>query len=111
MEYKELLIPYNPWWENLEKAFERLPSFHRPIFDEIYKGLKETPQIISITGPRRVGKSTIIKQIVKNLIGEGVKPDKIIYYSMDDPALFRSEVKNDRFFDSLMDEARKKADN
>ncbi len=50
MEYKELLIPYNPWWENLEKAFERLPSFHRPIFDEIYKGLKDTPQIISITG-------------------------------------------------------------
>ncbi|MBI2470368.1 MAG: ATP-binding protein [Planctomycetes bacterium] len=110
MEYKELLIPYNPWWENLEKAFERLPSFHRPIFDEIYKGLKETPQIISITGPRRVGKSTIIKQIVKKLIGEGVKPDKIIYYSMDDPALFRSEVKHDKFFDSLMDEARKKAD-
>lgn len=111
MEYKELLIPYNPWWENLEKAFERLPSFRRPIFDEIYKGLKETPQIISITGPRRVGKSTIIKQIVKNLIDEGVKPDKIIYYSMDDPALFRSEVKHDKFFDSLMDEARKKADN
>ena len=109
MEYKELLIPYNPWWENLEKAFERLPSFHRPIFDEIYKGLKETPQIISITGPRRVGKSTIIKQIVKKLIGEGVKPDKIIYYSMDDPALFRSEVKHDKFFYSLMDESRKTA--
>ncbi|MBI5747343.1 MAG: ATP-binding protein [Nitrospirae bacterium] len=109
MKYKELLVPYNPWWENLDGAFERLPSFHRPIFEDIYRGLKETPQIISITGPRRVGKSTIIRQTVKRLIGEGIKPDHIIYYSMDDPALFRSEVDHDKFFDSLMDEARKKA--
>ena len=58
MKYKELLIPYNPWWDNPDKAFERLPLFHRPIYDEIFKGLKEIPQIISITGPRRVGKST-----------------------------------------------------
>lgn len=38
LQYKELLIPYNPWWENPDKAFERLPLFHRPIFDEIFKG-------------------------------------------------------------------------
>lgn len=111
MQYKELLIPYNPWWENPEKAFERLPEFHRPIFYEIYRGLKETPQIISITGPRRVGKSTLIRQIVRKLIIEGIKPKDIIYYSMDDPALFRSEIDRDKLFDSLMDEIRKKAEN
>lgn len=109
MQYKELLIPYNPWWENIDRAFERLPLFHRPIFGEIYKGLKETPQIISITGPRRVGKSTVIKQAVRSLIQEGIKPENIIYYSMDDPALFRSDVDHDKFFDALMDEARKNA--
>lgn len=107
MEYKELLVPYNPWWrEEPDKAFERLPQFHRPMYDDIYRGLKETPQIISITGPRRVGKSTVIKQIVKNLIQEGVRPDHIIYYSMDDPALFRSDVDHDKFFSALMDDAR-----
>ena len=108
MQYKELLLPYNPWWENPDKAFERLPIFQRPIFEEIFRGLKEVPQIISITGPRRVGKSTLIRQIVRRLISEGTKPESIVYYSMDDPALLRSEINHDRFFDSLMDTARKK---
>lgn len=111
MQYKDLLAPYNPWWITPEKAFERLPLFHRPIFDDIFKGLKEVPQIISITGPRRVGKSTLIRQIARKLIKEGANPDNIIYYSMDDPALLRSEINHDKFFDSLMDDARKKAGN
>lgn len=109
MKYKELLIPYNPWWDNPDKAFERLPLFHRPIYDEIFKGLKEIPQIISITGPRRVGKSTLIRQIARTLIKEGTKPENIVYYSMDDPALLRAEVNHDKFFDSLMEMARKNA--
>ncbi len=109
MKYKELLIPYNPWWDNPDKAFERLPLFHRPIYDEIFKGLKEIPQIISITGPRRVGKSTLIRQIARTLIKEGTKPEHIVYYSMDDPALLRAEVNHDKFFDSLMEMARKNA--
>jgi len=109
LQYKELLLPYNPWWENSDTAFERLPSFHRPIFNEIFQGLMGVPQIISITGPRRVGKSTIIRQIIRKLIGEGIEPDKIIYYSMDDPALLRSDVNHDRFFDTMMDESRTRA--
>lgn len=109
MQYDQLLVPYNPWWENPSTAFEHLPSFHRPIFKSIYKGFHETSQIISITGPRRVGKSTIIRQIIKELIEkQNVNPKDIIYYSMDDPALYRSEIDHDKFFDSLMDEARKR---
>ena len=108
MQYKELLLPYNPWWGEAD-AFKLIPSFHRPIFDEILRGLKEAPQIISITGPRRVGKSTLIKQIVRRLISEDVNPADIIYYSMDDPALLRADIDHDRFFDSLMNEARKRA--
>ncbi len=111
MKYKELLRPYNPWWENPDRAFDRLPLFHRPIFDEILRGLEEIPQIISITGPRRVGKSTLIRQIARKLISKGIKPERIIYYSMDDPALLRSKVNQDKFFDSLMDELRKTAGN
>lgn len=110
LQYKDLLTPYNPWWFNPDTAFDRLPLFHRPIFDEIFRGLKETPQIISITGPRRVGKSTLIRQMVKKLIKEEIKPRDIIYYSMDDPALYRSEVDHDKFFDSLMDEARRRSE-
>lgn len=109
MQYKELLLPYNPWWKNPDTAFENLPTFQRPIFKTIYRNLKEIPQIISITGPRRVGKSTIIKQIIRTLIEKGINSKDITYYSMDDPALYRSEIDSDRFFDSLMDDARKRA--
>jgi predicted AAA+ superfamily ATPase len=109
MHEAELLRPYNPWWEDAGDAFSRLPTFRRPIFDDIFRGLKGTPQIISITGPRRVGKSTIIRQMIRNLIEEDVDPREILYYSMDDPALFRADIDHDRVFDSIMETARKKA--
>lgn len=105
---EELFIPYNPWWDKLEQAFEVLPVFKRPIFSEVYQGIKTIPQIISITGPRRVGKSTLIKQIVRELISEATDPHDIWYYSMDDPALLRSSMKRDLLFDSVMEQARKR---
>jgi hypothetical protein len=110
LNIKEILLPYNPWWEDAGGAFKRLPDFRRPVFERIYRDLKLIPQIISITGPRRVGKSTIIKQVVKELIGEGVAASDIIYYSMDDPALLRKDINRDDFFDTLMRDARKQAD-
>lgn len=107
-----MLNPYNVWWTDAENAFERVPLFRRPVFDRIYKEIREIPQIVSITGPRRVGKSTLIKQIIKKLIEEeGVDPGRIVYYSMDDPALFLSETRHDRMFDSLMEYARKNTKN
>jgi len=109
LKYNDLLVPYNTWWTDISSAFSRLPLFHRPVFNDILYGLRETQQIISITGPRRVGKSTLIKQIAKQLISEGISPEKIIYYSMDDPALYRADVDHDGFFDSLMEEARTRA--
>lgn len=54
---------------------------------------------LSITAPRRVGKSTLIRQIIRKVPGEGVAADRLIYYAMDDPALLRSDVDHDRFFD------------
>jgi uncharacterized protein len=108
MRTEELLRPYNPWWEDVAQAFSRLPAFQRPIFGDIFRGLKGTPQIISITGPRRVGKSTIIRQMIRNLIEEGVNPREILYFSMDDPALYRADPQHDRLFDSIMESARKR---
>ncbi|MFH0802701.1 MAG: ATP-binding protein [bacterium] len=107
MNYLDLLTPFNPWWEKRTEGFEKLPAFRRPVFEEIYKGIKELPQIISITGPRRVGKSTLIRQMIRQLLEEGISPNHLIYYSMDDPALFRTDIDHDQFFDFLMDMARK----
>lgn len=87
---EQMLRPYNPWWESREKVFEKLPSFRRPIFSRIYEDLRGLKQILSITGPRRVGKTTLIKQVIQKLLAEGASPERVIYFSLDDPLLFGS---------------------
>ena len=96
---KEILAPYNSWWENGEVKTE---IFRRPVFHKIYKDLLSLKQIISITGPRRVGKTTLLKQLIQSLIREGhAKSNEIIYFSFDDPLLLEPSI-GERFFDELM---------
>ncbi|OGW85867.1 MAG: hypothetical protein A3C35_00005 [Omnitrophica bacterium RIFCSPHIGHO2_02_FULL_46_11] len=96
---KEILTPYNPWWESGEVKTE---IFKRPIFHKIYKDLLSLKQIISITGPRRVGKTTLLKQVIQALIRDGhAKPSEIIYFSFDDPLMAEPYI-GERFFDELI---------
>jgi len=39
--------------------------------------------IVTIRGPRRCGKTTMIKLVIRNLINEGIKPTNIYYISLD----------------------------
>jgi len=41
-------------------------------------------RILILRGPRRTGKTTIIYQIIENLLAQGVKPFNILYLSFDD---------------------------
>lgn len=106
----DLLKPYNPWLELGASAFEQLPAFHRPIFHQVLGDLVSLPQMISITGPRRVGKSTVLKQLIRHcLLKEGYAPDHLVYYQFDDPALFRPRFPHDRFVDTLMHDLDKRS--
>jgi predicted AAA+ superfamily ATPase len=91
---------YNPWWK-LDNAFDSIPVFRRDIYSDIFSSIKNLKQIISITGPRRVGKTTMLKQIVFDLIGEGVSRFDIVYISMDDPFIY-SNSSNPLFFDNIL---------
>ena len=102
LDLQEILRPYNPWWEDPNKAFPDLPSFHRPIFDTLCDELQSLPQILSITGPRRIGKSTLLHQLLRRLLEQGVSPQHLIYYSFDDPALIGRRVKIDDLIDQIM---------
>ncbi len=96
---EEILTPYNPWWSNIQFGTK---NFKRPIFFKIYKGLFTVKQIISITGPRRVGKTTLLKQIIKDLIVlDHIVPGQIIYFSFDDPLMVEKHIK-EKFFDDLV---------
>ncbi|MBI2118943.1 MAG: ATP-binding protein [Elusimicrobia bacterium] len=99
IQLENILIPYNPWWKD---GIVKTEHFKRPVFNKIYKDLLSLKQIISITGPRRVGKTTLLRQIIQSLIQEKqIPPSEIIYFSFDDPLLVDIHV-HERFFDDLM---------
>ena len=87
VEFRRELEKINEWWfTGKVKEAERYP-FKRAIFREIKNELKSR-RIIILLGPRRVGKSVLIKQIIGELIKNNTSPSSLLYYSLDDPTLF-----------------------
>jgi len=102
-----LLAPYNPWWRAGSGWEKTHPDYERPIVAEALADLTDIPQVISITGPRRVGKSTAVKQVIRHLINKRqIDPRKILYFSFDDPEIFVSEETQRIIFDRLVEHAR-----
>ncbi len=78
---EDLLYQYNPWWEgdyNLENVIMRDNYIH------FLKAHFETRHIVFLTGLRRVGKTTLLKLLIKYLLSIGVESQKILYFSVDD---------------------------
>lgn len=84
----KVLIGFNPWW-----ATSQVPSeFTRPVkrlaFFEAGK-IFEHPSLrreVILTGPRRVGKTTILYQTIEDRLQE-ISPKQILYVSFDHPML------------------------
>lgn len=102
----EILQAYNLWWQDLAHAFAGLPEFRRDVFDELYADVKQLPQMVSVTGPRRVGKSTLLQQCIQQLIKDAPDPQaqasRIVYFSMQDPGLEIPGFNQDKFFNELV---------
>ena len=76
---RERLIDFNPWWK---REFS-LEFKQRTIYSEIRK-FHGLPQIIALTGLRRVGKSTLLLKVVEDEITSGRNPKSIMYFSFDE---------------------------
>lgn len=109
MQIDELLSLYNPWWERGLASLDSLKTFERPILARLIKDLTTQRQMLSVTGPRRVGKTTLLRQLVRSLLNQGRNPREIVYYSMDDPALARPGIQTGSLIESLMAELRSRA--
>lgn len=79
---EELLIQ-NEWWEKGWISKERAKPYKRSMYNEIRNVFFKYRQIIVLTGLRRVGKTTIVYQLIDELLKRGVKPEYIIYFSFD----------------------------
>ena len=99
MDIKSSLILTNPWWNNDEINAQFLLGRKRYEFNEIIDRI-ESKRILSIIGPRRVGKSTLIYQTINYLIKEKkIENKRILLFSGDDPSLFFDE--NDKLSNVL----------
>ncbi len=86
---KNLLYQYNPWWEDSNFASKIIPRKKYLSTINNYLGQK---QIIILTGLRRVGKTTLMKLIIKELLSKGVNKNHIFYISLDDYLLSNKTI-------------------
>ncbi len=99
-KYLDLLVSLNPWWR--EESFET-GIIRKKYFEKIRKYL-DTEEILVLNGVRRSGKTTLIFQIIEELItNRGVNPKKILFINCDEPAL--SNIENP--LETLIDTFRK----
>ncbi|MFT4312263.1 MAG: ATP-binding protein [Candidatus Woesearchaeota archaeon] len=75
---KEIFTPFNPWWQTTYKTNTIL----RKKYIEKLKTLLNTKDIIILTGLRRVGKTTLLYQIIEHLL-QKVSKKHIFYISLD----------------------------
>ena len=91
MDIVETLSRINRWWGTgkVDKNF-LYPAVRRE-FQRIITLLGQD-RILSIIGPRRSGKSVLLTNTIDYLLKQGVHPQRILFLSGDDPALFAGIV-------------------
>ncbi|MCI4323484.1 MAG: ATP-binding protein [Thermoplasmata archaeon] len=84
----QLLSETNPWWERGSVPESLAPPYRRRDFFVIRSRLQERP-ITALAGPRQVGKTTLMYQLIKDALAQGVAPNRILYVSFDQPGIGR----------------------
>lgn len=83
----KVLRQYNPWWRNPASIRAESKPQKRFAYYEALKMMKHRTlrRFVVLSGMRRVGKTTIMYQMIENLISEGINPQNILYVSFDNP--------------------------
>lgn len=77
---EEIFYEFNPWWEEKYK----LIGIKRDKYLSFLEQNLNNKDVILLTGLRRVGKSTLLKQLIFSLINDhNIDPKKICYLSLD----------------------------
>ena len=100
----KIMRQYNPWWKNpLSVKNESKPQKRLAYYEALnIIGQKTIRRFLLLSGARRVGKTTIMYQIIEKLINDGINPKNILYISFDNPMI--KMVNSDevlKIFDSL----------
>lgn len=90
----KLVDEYNPWKtdENWSRSDPLIAEFDSSflkreprLLDQLFGGLTSPSDygIVTLRGPRRVGKSTLVKLLIRKLIESKVRPENVSYFSLD----------------------------
>ncbi len=77
------ILFYNPWFLDNSFSFEEGKLNKRSKYYELKKYF-DKDLILSLVGLRRTGKTTILKQLINNLLEEGTLKKKIFFYEFDE---------------------------
>ena len=87
---EETLFRYNPWWEE-EITLEGIYVREKEL--SILRNSLKKKEVVFVTGLRRVGKTTLLKLLIKDIINNGItNPKNILYVSLDDYLLMNSSI-------------------
>lgn len=85
--HRRLLFRQNPWWEGRDFP---VPGFERDLMEDLAR-YGQHKQILAVVGLRRVGKTVLLKQVIKKLLAK-VKANNVCYVSFDDIDFQKYEV-------------------
>lgn len=87
----------NEWWVNDKYKIEEVTWPKRDLFAVLEDNIAH-PLILNIVGLRRVGKSTMIKQLIAGLLARKTNPQNIFYFLFD----YASQIKKAEFLDEVL---------
>lgn len=93
----QVLRELNPWWADPPTVRPEPPPYRRPLVVDLAARIQKPKGLIEVVrGPRQVGKTTGIYQIIQDLLRSGVQPRDILLVRLDlevlreEPAALRS---------------------
>ena len=83
----KMFMQYNPWWNEPSASIPEAQLHKRVAFYETVKTIEHESlrRFVLLSGMRRVGKTTILFQLLERLLAQGVPPKNILYVSFDNP--------------------------
>jgi predicted AAA+ superfamily ATPase len=95
-----VLRDLNPWWVNPAAVRPEPPAYRRPLVRELAARLMRPKGVVEVVrGPRQVGKTTGIYQIIQDLLRAGTGAEEILFIRFDleilreEPAALRAIVR------------------
>ncbi len=83
-EAGQVLRELNPWWAEPGTVRPKPPRYRRPAVGDLLTRLQRPRGVIEVVrGPRQVGKTTGIQQIIEDLMRSGASPRDILFVRFD----------------------------